>query len=104
MVREKRLILDHGEVNLNIWKEKIQFEDWDLALQIFRKNGFCINDMKSGYNHIDICTEQTFLGFKSPSPIVTTRKSRIPLEEIAFLPQKLEIVVRCHQSWCLKMV
>ena len=55
---KKRLILDLRYVNHHIWKTKIHFEDWAVALQYFRKNHFMFSfDLKSGYHHIDIYPE-----------------------------------------------
>ena len=55
---KKRLILDLRYVNNHIWKTKIHFEDWTVALQYFRKNHFMFSfDLKSGYYHIGIYPE-----------------------------------------------
>ena len=62
---KKRLILDLREVNKHIWKNKIKFEDWRVALQYFEKNSFNFKfDLRSGYHHLDIAKScQTYLGF-----------------------------------------
>ena len=62
---KKRLILDLREVNLHVWKEKVKFEDFKIALTYFKKNNFLFKfDLKSGYHHIDMAEWcRTFLGF-----------------------------------------
>lgn len=62
---KKRLILDLRLVNRFIWKEKITFEDWRVALEYFRQDCYCFKfDLSKGYYHLDIFPEhQTFLGF-----------------------------------------
>ncbi|VDI40303.1 Hypothetical predicted protein [Mytilus galloprovincialis] len=62
---KKRLILDLRLVNEHVWKSKIKFEDWRVALQYFDRNNYTFKfDLRSGYHHLDI--EQschTYLGF-----------------------------------------
>ncbi|XP_048251378.1 uncharacterized protein LOC125371666 [Haliotis rufescens] len=62
---KKRLILDLRVVNKYVWKEKIVFEDYKIALDFVRPCGYMYKfDLKSGYHHIDIHPSQhTFLGF-----------------------------------------
>ena len=62
---KKRLILDLRYVNKFLWKEKIRFEDWKVALEYFRKGVFMISfDLKAGYHHIEIFPEHSqFLSF-----------------------------------------
>lgn len=62
---KKRLILDLSCMNNYVWKQKIKFEDFKVALQYFLKDCYMGKfDLKSGYHHIDICSlHQTFLGF-----------------------------------------
>lgn len=62
---KKRLILDLSVLNKHVKKEKFKFEDYRIALQLFKKDSFLFKfDLKSGYHHIDICPQQqTFLGF-----------------------------------------
>ena len=62
---KKRLILDLHEVNLHIWKDKVKFEDFKVALTYFKKQGFMFKfDLKSGYHHIDMAQWcHTYLGF-----------------------------------------
>ena len=62
---KKRLILDLSVLNKHVKKEKIKFEDYRIALQLFKKDSFLFKfDLKSGYHHIDVCPQQqTFFGF-----------------------------------------
>ena len=62
---KKRLILDLRVVNEHLVHEKIKFEDWRTAIQIFSKHCFMFKfDISSAYHHIEISpTQQTFLGF-----------------------------------------
>ena len=55
---KKRLILDLRYINQFVWKQKVCFEDWEIALQFFQKDDYMISfDLKSGYHHIDIFEE-----------------------------------------------
>ncbi len=60
-----RLILDLRFVNKYLWKDKVQFEDWNTALTYFQKDDFLFSfDLKSGYHHFHIFSEHTtFLSF-----------------------------------------
>ena len=60
-----RLILDLSELNNFVEKKKVKFEDWNVALNYFRKDCFLFKfDLKSGYHHIDICRNQiTYFAF-----------------------------------------
>ena len=62
---KKRLIIDLREVNKHVWKNKIKFEDWRVALQYFEKNNHMYKfDLRSGYHHFDVASSsQTYLGF-----------------------------------------
>lgn len=62
---KKWFILDLRLVNKHIWKEKISFEDWKVALDYFEKDSYCFKfDLSKGYYHLDIFPQhQTFLGF-----------------------------------------
>ena len=62
---KKRLVLDLRHVNLHIWKERIKFDDWRVALDYVESNSFMYSfDFSSGYHHIDINeSSQEFLGF-----------------------------------------
>ena len=39
---KKRLILDLRYVNQFLWRERIKFEDWNVALEFFQKNDFML--------------------------------------------------------------
>ena len=59
-----RLILGLRQVNINAYKDKIKFEDWDEMLN-YVKNGcfICKFDLKQGYHQIDIKLEdQNYCG------------------------------------------
>ena len=60
-----RLILDLHEVNMHVWKDKVKFEDFKVAMTYFKQNNFMFKfNLKSGYHHIDMaqwCC--TYLGF-----------------------------------------
>ena len=60
-----RLILDLRYVNQYLWKCKIKFEDWNVALEFFQKGDFMFSFyLKSGYHHIDIFPGHIiYLGF-----------------------------------------
>ena len=61
---KKRLILDLRYVNEHLIKQRVEYEDWKIALSYFHKGAFMISfDLKGSYHHIDICPDQTFLGF-----------------------------------------
>ena len=52
---KKRLILDLHELNRYIWKAKVKFEDYKVALTYFQGQHFMFKfDLKSGYHLIDI--------------------------------------------------
>ena len=52
---KKRLVLDLRHVNLHIWKERIKFDDWKVALDYIDPNCYMYSfDFSSGYHHIDI--------------------------------------------------
>lgn len=53
-----RLILDLRYVNQFLWKQKVKFEDWNIALEFFQQGDFMFSfDLKSGYHHFDIFKE-----------------------------------------------
>ena len=60
-----RLILDLRFVNQFLWKEKVHFEDWNIAISYFNRGDFLFTfDLKSGYHHVEIFPEHTkFLSF-----------------------------------------
>ena len=61
---KKRLILDLRYVNKHLIKQRVEYEDWKIALSYFQKGAFMISfDLQGSYHHIDICPDQTFLGF-----------------------------------------
>ena len=62
---KKRLILDLRYINHHVWKQKIKFEDFNVALQYFNQGDFMFSfDLKSGYHHLDIFTDhRKFLSF-----------------------------------------
>ena len=59
------LILDLRFVNQFLWKEKVHFEDWNIAISYFNRGDFLFTfDLKSGYHHVEIFPEHTkFLSF-----------------------------------------
>ena len=62
---KKYLILDLSVLNKFVRKDKLKYEDWKVAIQLFGQNCYMYKfDLKSGYHHFDICTkQQTYLGF-----------------------------------------
>ena len=72
---KRRLILDLRFVNQFILKQKVKFEDYKTALDLFQYGGYaCSLDLKSGYHHVDIFpTHQRFLGFSWTFPDGRTR-------------------------------
>ena len=62
---KKRLVLDLRHVNLHIWKEKIKFDDWRVAIDYIDFGSYMYSfDFSSGYHHIDIHEScQDYLGF-----------------------------------------
>ena len=51
---KRRLILDLRFVNQFILKQKVKFEDYKTALDLFQYGGYaCSFDLKSGYHHVD---------------------------------------------------
>ena len=67
---KRRLILDLRFVNQFILKQKVKFEDYKTALDLFQYGGYaCSFDLKSGYHHVDIFpSHQRFLGFSWAFP------------------------------------
>ena len=61
---KKRLILDLSVLNKFVKKQKFKFEDWKLAIQLFKEDSYLYKfDLRSGYHHFDIYPQQqTFLG------------------------------------------
>ena len=72
---KRRLILDLRFVNQFIVKQKVKFEDYKTALDLFQYGGYaCSFDLKSGYHHVDIFpSHQRFLGFSWTFPDGRTR-------------------------------
>ena len=70
-----RLVLDLRHINAKIKKEKCKFEGHDTALQYLSKDGYMSAfDLKAGYHHIDIASEQQdLLGFSYPDWKENTR-------------------------------
>ena len=62
---KRRLILDLRFFNQFILKQKVKFEDYETALDLFQYGGYaCSFDLKSDYHHVDIFpSHQRFLGF-----------------------------------------
>ena len=67
---KRRLILDLRFVNQFILKQKVKFEDYKTALDLFQYGGYaCSFDLKNGYHHVDIFpSHQRFLGFSWTFP------------------------------------
>ena len=63
---KKRLILDLRIPNMLVWKEKVKFEDWKVAMNNFEKDLYLFKfDLTSGYFHIDLDKKfQTYVGFQ----------------------------------------
>ena len=72
---KRRLILDLRFVNQFILKQKVKFEDYKTALDLFQYGSYaCSFDLKSGYHHVDIFpSHQRFLGFSWTFPDGRTR-------------------------------
>ena len=63
---KKRLILDLRYVNMHLYKDKINFDDWKCFENYLLANKDCLFkfDLKNGYHRIDIFdSHQTYLGF-----------------------------------------
>ena len=60
-----RLILDLRHVNIHVWKEKVKFDDWQVAMSYFSSECFMFAfDLKSGYHHIEMFEDHCeYLGF-----------------------------------------
>ena len=55
---KKRLILDLRYINEYLWKQKVRFEDWEVALEYFQQGDYMFSfDLKSGNHDIDIFEE-----------------------------------------------
>ena len=63
---KRRLILDLRITNMLVWKEKVKFEDWKVAMNYFEKDSYLFKfDLTSGYFHIDLNKKfQTYVGFQ----------------------------------------
>lgn len=57
--------MDLSVLNKSVKKDKFKYEDWKVAVQLFRQGCHMFKfDLRSGYHHLDICfQQQTFLGF-----------------------------------------
>ena len=52
---QKRLILDLSSLNVNVYKDKIKFDDWKAMIHFLAKGIFMFKfDISKGYHHIDI--------------------------------------------------
>ncbi|VDI82350.1 Hypothetical predicted protein [Mytilus galloprovincialis] len=82
---KKRLILDLRLVNEHVWKSKIKFEDWRVALQYFDRNNYTFKfDLRSGYHHLDI--EQSCHTYLEAGFVINTEKSVWkPCQELIWL-------------------
>jgi hypothetical protein len=62
---KKRLILDLRHVYTHVWKQKVKFDDWRVALDYYTKGCFMFGfDLKSGYHHIEMFHDHCkYLGF-----------------------------------------
>ena len=62
---KKRLILDLRKVNLFLAKYKFKLEDLSNVKEVLSPNDYMFKfDLKSGYHHVDICSEHhKYLGF-----------------------------------------
>ena len=62
---KKSLILDLRIINKHMWKQKVKFEDLEVALNFLDAGHFMFSfDIKSGYHHVHIFPpHQSFLGF-----------------------------------------
>ena len=113
---KKRLILDLHELNRYVWKAKVNFEDYKVALTYFQDQHFMFKfDFKSGYHHLDIADWcQTYLGFSweghfyvftvlpfglSSSPFIVTKCLR-PLVRF-WREHGLNIVLYLDDGWCI---
>ena len=52
-------MLDLRHVNKCVSRVKFAMEDWRVFLQYICLNGYLKFDVKSGYHHVDICSEHT---------------------------------------------
>ena len=68
---KKRLILDLRYVNSHLQKKSIKYEDWKVAISYFEVGAYMFTfDLKSGYHHIEIATDdQSYIGFSCVDPI-----------------------------------
>jgi hypothetical protein len=56
---KQRLILDLSLLNKSVRKEKFNYEDWKVAIQLFSKGCYTFKfDLKNGYHHFDVCPQQ----------------------------------------------
>ncbi len=62
---KRRLILDLSRINKFLPKVHFKLDDWKIGIQFLSKNAHMFSfDLKSGYHHINICSEfQQYLGF-----------------------------------------
>ena len=62
---KKRLVLDLRYVNKFLWKDKLEYEDIQTAIQMIEKGDYAIIfDLQSGYHRVDILVDYwQYLGF-----------------------------------------
>lgn len=106
-VGKKRLILDLRIVNQYVKENKIKFEDWRVATDLFIKNGYMFKfDISSAYHHVEISSsQQTFLGFSWKNSYYCFRVLPFGLSSAPYLFTKLmRPLVKYWRTCCINIV
>ena len=104
---KKRLILDLRIPNKFVWKERVKFEDWKIALSYFEQDSYMFKfDLTSGYFHLDINIKfQTYLGFRVDNEFYCFTVLPFGLSSAPFIFTKcLRPMVKHWRKNCIKMV
>ena len=104
---KKRLILDLRNLNKLLWKQKICFEEWKVAIDYFEKDSFYFKyDLSKGYHHINIFPgHQTFLGFSVKGKYYSFTVLPFGLSTAPFIFTKvLREMVKYWRSHSIKIV
>lgn len=104
---KKRLVLDLRNPNKCVWKERIKFEDWKVALGYFEKGSFLFKfDLKSGYFHLDLAPEfHTYFGFQFDGIFYTYTVLPFGLSTAAYIFTKcLRAIVKFWRENLIRIV
>ena len=90
-----------------VWKEKVKFEDWKVAMNYFEKDSYLFKfDLTSGYFHIDLNKKfQTYVGFKVDKIFYCFTVLPFGLSSAPYIFTKcLKPMVKYWRKNCIKIV